>query len=49
MSCSTHFYIKILYVTVYCTGARSGAVVEAVRYKPEGRGIYSLGVIGIFH
>jgi hypothetical protein len=28
-------------------GARGGAVVEALRYKPEGRGID--GVIGIFH
>jgi hypothetical protein len=26
-----------------------GAVVEALRYKPEGRGIDSDGVIGIFH
>jgi hypothetical protein len=29
-------------------GARGGAVVEALRYKPEGRGIIPDGVIGIF-
>jgi hypothetical protein len=29
--------------------ARSGAVVETLRYKPEGHGINSDGVIGIFH
>jgi hypothetical protein len=30
-------------------GARGGAVVEALRYKPEGRGIDYHGVNGIFH
>jgi hypothetical protein len=36
-------------------GARGGAVVEALRYKPEGRGIdinlekIPNGVTGIFH
>jgi hypothetical protein len=30
-------------------GARGGAVVEALRYKPEGRGSIPDGVIGIFH
>jgi hypothetical protein len=29
--------------------ARRGAVVEALRYKPEGRGSIPDGVIGIFH
>jgi hypothetical protein len=31
------------------TGARGGAVVEALRYKPEGPGSIPDGVIGIFH
>jgi hypothetical protein len=30
-------------------GARGGAVVEALRYKPEGRSAIPDGVIGIFH
>jgi hypothetical protein len=30
------------------TGARGSAVVEALRYKSEGRGIDPDGVIGIF-
>jgi hypothetical protein len=29
-------------------GAHSGAVVEALRYKPEGRGIDSRWCIGVF-
>jgi hypothetical protein len=31
----------LLATIVPCTGARGGAVVEALRYKPEGRGIDS--------
>jgi hypothetical protein len=30
-------------------GARGGAVVEALRYKPEGRGIDSRCVTEFFH
>jgi hypothetical protein len=30
-------------------GARGSAVVEALSYKPEGRGSIPDGVIGIFH
>jgi hypothetical protein len=30
-------------------GARGGAVFEALRYKPEGRGSIPEGTIGIFH
>jgi hypothetical protein len=30
-------------------GARGGAVVEALRYKPEGHGIDSRWFIKIFH
>ena len=37
-------YIYIYIYTVY--GAQ---LVEALRYKPEGRGFDSRGVIGIFH
>jgi hypothetical protein len=38
--------ITSLYIPIF--GARDGAVVEALRYKPEGRGIPD-GVNGIFH
>jgi hypothetical protein len=34
---------------VIFVGARGGAVVEALRYKLEGRGVIPDGVIGIFH
>jgi hypothetical protein len=34
-------YMKIYVCFVLLTGARGGAVVEALRYKPEGRGINS--------
>jgi hypothetical protein len=39
------------YITVIpcISGARGGAVVEALRYKPEGQGSIPNGVIGIFH
>jgi hypothetical protein len=38
------------YIIVYILlEARGGAVVEALRYKPEGRGSIPDGVIGIFH
>jgi hypothetical protein len=30
-------------------GARGGAVVEALRYKPEGHGVDSGGISGVFH
>jgi hypothetical protein len=30
-----------IYIYIYICGARGGAVVEALRYKPEGRGIDS--------
>jgi hypothetical protein len=30
-------------------GARGGAVVEALHYKPEGRGIDPDGIVGFFH
>jgi hypothetical protein len=33
--------MKILTLTCHCIGARGGAVVEALSYKPEGRGIDS--------
>jgi hypothetical protein len=31
----------MIYVCTYTGGARSGALAEALRYKPEGRGIDS--------
>jgi hypothetical protein len=37
-----------LSVYPYHEGARGGAVVEALRYKPEGHGLIPDGVIGIF-
>jgi hypothetical protein len=35
----TALYYTILYYTVLYYGTCGGAVVEALRYKPEGRGI----------
>jgi hypothetical protein len=32
---SSRYFCMVL----WCSGARGGAVVEALRYKPEGRGI----------
>jgi hypothetical protein len=47
---------RTLHVTIICNnlkyfpdGARGGAVVEALSYKPEGRGIDSQWCNGIFH
>jgi hypothetical protein len=34
---------------MYINGERGGVLVKALRYKPEGRGIDSDGVIGIFN
>jgi hypothetical protein len=43
----------IIYFVIYChqalKGARGGEVVEALRYKPEGRGSIPDVVIEIFH
>jgi hypothetical protein len=49
-----YYIIMSRYVAVYAglsgrAGAHGGAVVETLRYKPEGRGSIPDGVIGIFH
>jgi hypothetical protein len=36
-----YYYYYYYYLFSYLLGARGGAVVEALRYKPEGRGIGS--------
>jgi hypothetical protein len=37
------------YKGIYVFKARGGAVVEALRYKPEGRDFHPGGVTGIFY
>jgi hypothetical protein len=36
-------------LVIIILGVRGGTVVEALRYKAEGRGSIADGVIGIFH
>jgi hypothetical protein len=41
LTISVCFIVLISYCPFHCVGARGGAVVEALRNKPEGRGIDS--------
>jgi hypothetical protein len=46
---SDHYIMKLtVTLALNESGARGGAVVEALRYKPEGRGSIPVCVIGIF-